>query len=256
MAAGGRYSNNMRPLQFSVDALFGLFQRLQAVTMPEMKVALGTQVDMTVFRKLAPLHHLTSYSHRGGFYTLPTIAQFDEQGLWMARGAWFSKQGTLLDAAEALVGEGPAGYHAAELEARLHVPVKDALRQLTQARRIDRLEHDGLYLYTARSRERRPEQLAARRALREVAEEEQQKVRAAVVRFYSLLDEQQRRLFAGLESLKCGHGGDRRLAELWGLHEETVARGRRELSENRVLTQRVRRTGAGRPAVGKKRPIS
>ncbi len=31
--------------------------------------------------------------------------------------------------------------------------------------------------------------------------------------FYSLLDEQQRRLFAGLESIKLGHGGDRILAE-------------------------------------------
>lgn len=246
----------MRPLQYTVDSLLRLFQRLQAVTMPEMKEALGTQVDMTVFRKLAPLGHLTSYSHRGGFYTLPTIAQFDEQGLWMARGAWFSKRGTLLDTTEALVGESTVGYHAGELEARLHVPVKDVLRQLSEAGRIHRSEHAGLYLYTATVRQRRQEQVAARRALSQVEDQEQQKIRAAIVLFYSLLDEQQRRLFAGLESLRCGHGGDRRLAELLGLNEETVARGRRDLVENRVLAQRVRRSGAGRPSVEKKRPNS
>ena len=246
----------MRSLQYTVESLLRLFQRLQAVTMPEMKEALGTQVDMTVFRKLAPLDHLTSYSHRGGFYTLPTIAQFDDQGLWMARGAWFSKHGTLLETTEALVRESTAGYHAAELEACLHVPVKDALRHLTQAGRIDRSEYAGLYLYTAPSRQRRQEQLATRQALTEIEDQEQQKIRAAIVLFYSLLDEQQRRLFAGLESLKCGHGGDRKLAELLGLNEDTVARGRRELVENRVLAQRVRRSGAGRPTVEKKRPSS
>ncbi len=38
---------------------------------------LGTQVDMTVFRKLTPLGYLTSYSHRGGYYTLKSIPRFD-----------------------------------------------------------------------------------------------------------------------------------------------------------------------------------
>ena len=35
--------------------------------------------------------------------------------------------------------------------------------------------------------------------------------------FYSMLDEQQRRLFAGFESIKLGHGGDSVLAEFLGL---------------------------------------
>jgi hypothetical protein len=33
-------------------------------------------------------------------------------------------------------------------------------------------------------------------------------LKAAILLFYSLLDEQQRRLFAGLESIKLGQGGD------------------------------------------------
>jgi len=40
-------------------------------------------------------------------------------------------------------------------------------------------------------------------------------------------------LYAGLESLKAGHGGDRRLAELTGMDVHTVARGRRELLRER-----------------------
>ena len=51
-------------------------------------------------------------------------------------------------------------------------------------------------------------------------------LRAAIVLFASLLDERQRRLYAGLESLKCGWGGDARIAGLLGIDPGTVARGR------------------------------
>jgi len=107
----------MRPVRFVLQPLLNLFKRLRAVTMPEMKAALGTPVDMTVFRKLATLDYFTSYSHRGGFYTLSSMARFDDQGLWQARGARFSRYGTLLNTAEALVQDSPAGYYANELEA-------------------------------------------------------------------------------------------------------------------------------------------
>ena len=72
--------------------------------------------------------------------------------------------------------------------------------------------------------------------------------------FWSLLDEKQRRLYAGLESMKLGTGGDRRLAELLEVDTGTIARGRRELLSGDILRERVRRAGGGRVAVEKKRP--
>jgi hypothetical protein len=126
----------MNTVRYALQPLRDLFLRLQAVTMPEMKAALGTEVDQTVFRKLTQLGYRTSYSHRGGLYTLDAIARFDEEGLWGCRGAWFSRHGTLLATAQSLVGEAPAGYFAHELEARLHVSVKDALHQLVNQRRL------------------------------------------------------------------------------------------------------------------------
>ena len=73
---------------------------------------------------------------------------------------------------------------------------------------------------------------------------------------FSLLDERQRRLYAGLESQKFGHGGDRKIADLLGLDVHTVARGRRELFSGDVDPERVRRQGGGRKAVEKKRRTS
>ena len=80
-----------------------------------------------------------------------------------------------------------------------------------------------------------------------------QELNAAIILFYSLLDEKQRRLYAGLESLKLGHGGDHKIAVFLGLDVHTVARGRRQLLGGEVQRKGVRKKGAGRPAVEKKR---
>jgi hypothetical protein len=85
----------------------------------------------------------------------------------------------------------------------------------------------------------------------EVAPEE---VKAAILLFYSLLDEQQRRLYAGLESLKLGRGGDRQLADFFDLDPHTVGRGRYQLLSQDVEVERARKVGAGRKRVEKKRP--
>ena len=85
----------------------------------------------------------------------------------------------------------------------------------------------------------------------EVAAEE---VKAAILLFYSLLDEQQRRLYAGLESLKLGRGGDRQLADFLDLDPHTVARGRQQLLAPDVEIDGARKAGAGRKRVEKKRP--
>jgi hypothetical protein len=76
-------------------------------------------------------------------------------------------------------------------------------------------------------------------------------VKAGILLFYSLLDEQQRRLFAGLEALR--HDNDRLIADLFGLDAPTVAKGRRELVNQQVLRGRLRRPGGGRKATEKKR---
>jgi hypothetical protein len=72
----------------------------------------------------------------------------------------------------------------------------------------------------------------------------------------SRLDEQQRRWVAGRELSLRGHGGLKRVAEITGLHPETIGRGRDEL-DNELRerpTDRVRLPGGGRPRVEKKTP--
>ena len=74
---------------------------------------------------------------------------------------------------------------------------------------------------------------------------------AQLNRLLSTLDEQQRRLLVGYESNQLGHGGDRWLALITGLHVHTIARGRHELADFQP-GECIRAPGAGRAQVEKK----
>ncbi len=73
----GRLSRNyniMRQPTFSAAAVRQFLLRHQIADLTQLTVALCSTVDVTVFRKLRELDHLTSYSHRGRYYTLREIA--------------------------------------------------------------------------------------------------------------------------------------------------------------------------------------
>ena len=133
----------MKSNRFTAEPLKAFLRHNTVATLPQLKTALGTAVDVTVFRKLSTLPYRTSYSHRGAYYTLDSLAHYDELGLWSYRDIHFSRQGTLLDTAAALVTQSPAGYFTDELEAVVQVAAKDALRQLTQRERICRRDLGG-----------------------------------------------------------------------------------------------------------------
>ena len=251
----------MRPEQFSADAITALLRRKMIATMPELMATLGTSTDRTVFRKLAELHYRSSYSHRGRYYTLDELARFDAFGLWSFKSIWFSAHGSLVETATALVDASSAGYFVDELDDVLHVRTKDCLRHLAEKRLLAREEVRGRNLSCSADPAKRRAQLAARQALlgqtqagagRAVSAE----LKATIVLFLGLLDEKQRRLFAGLESIKLGRGGDAHVAQLLGLDPATVAKGRHALLRKETGSARVRRPGAGRRPVEKKRPRS
>ena len=158
---------------FTLQALRSFFQRKLIATLQELKQILGTTSTMTVFRKLKTLGYRTSYSHRGKYYTLTTIPQFDQQGLWSCRAVRFSRDGNLLATAQRFVEQAPAGFTASELQALLQVEVKQTLLQLYQRKRVQRREIEGVYVYFSREAGRQGAQRGqreARPAAREIGE--------------------------------------------------------------------------------------
>jgi len=255
----------IRNSDVGLDRLRGLFAKQSIATMDQLKKTVGTVAELTVYRKLRELDYCASYSHRGRFYTLRELAEFDENGLWWIRSIGFSSRGTLVATAEGLVDASEAGYAVEELDAIVRVGSKDVLPKLVREKRLRRTRIGNRNVYFSHKRSVRSQQIASRRvreaqpsvsksiAAQEVLPDE---LKAAIVLFFSLLDEQQRRLYAALESFKLGYGGDRKMADILGLDVSTVARGRRELLEHDVKVDRVRRAGAGRKLIEKKRQKS
>ncbi len=250
----------MRPEQYGSQAVADLLKRTKVATLADLKTALGTASRMTVFRKLAALGYRTSYSHRGKYYTLKTLPRFDSQGIWSHGDIWFSRVGTLMATAESFVTESEGGYFVRELDKVLHVSTKKVLQKLVVEERLSREKVSGWYVYCAPEASTRREQLRARRILEaelilahglrelQVSPDE---LKAATILVYSRLDERQRRLCAGLESLRLGYGGDRKVADLLAMNVHTVAKGRKELLVEDLDLDRVRKPGGGRRPIKK-----
>lgn len=250
--------------RLTTDLLQAFLQKTSVATLDQLKQVLGTTGTMTVFRRLKELGYLSSYSHRGQYYTLREIPDFDAQGLWDWHAVWFSQYGNLVETACEFVEAADRGVSAGELQQLLHVECKRALLKLYQDGRVARARLGGVQVYLSpdpdlqrRQRGRRQEETAAAQLIAPQVEVRSHELRAAIILFFSLLDERQRRLYAGLEAQKFGHGGDRKIAALLELDVHTVARGRRELFAGEVVAGgRIRREGGGRQTVGKKRCTS
>ena len=252
----------MNKAKYSIQAIEKFLKHHKIATFDQLKTAIGNPARCTVFRKLANLEYLSSYSHRGKYYTLRSIARFNALGLWDYRSVWFSRFGNLLDTTETLVKSSEAGYTATELKEVLHVKTKHALTQLVRSGRIQREPFESVYVYLSGEDHIADQQRKARKShLKnsfasvvivnpDLAVEE---AKATILLFCSMLNERQRRLYAGLESLKLGHGGDAHIASLLGMDPHTVARGRQELMSGELIHDRVRAEGAGRLLQEKKR---
>ncbi len=249
----------MRRVQFHAERLVAVLRKTRIATIEQLKAAVGTSVDMTVFRKLREISYHTSYSHRGRYYVLDEVARFDQHGLWSYRDVRFSRFGSLVDTSQRFVTDAQRGLFASELAQLVHVEVHEPLLRLVKQRRLAREKVSGAYLYCTRDSVRRKAQLRAREEGPPSQQEQRRGLaldqsKAALVLLLGLLDERQRRLFAGLESMLLGWGGDRRIAEATGLDVLTIAKGRRELLEGKLEAEGIRRPGGGRKAVEKKRP--
>jgi len=253
----------MNTPKYHLQALRQFFDRHKIATLDQLREELGNPARCTVFRKLGDLQYLSSYSHRGKYYTLKSIARFTEQGLWSFSSVWFSRFGNLLQTCQALVHHSDAGCSAGELKDIVQVKTKHALTQLVRDGLLARETLDSVYVYLSAQKEVANRQIQARKALLQqspaslivtnpdLATDE---AKALLVLFCSMLNEKQRRLYAGLESLKLGHGGDAHIASILGMDPHTVAKGRKELMNADITaSDRQRAKGAGRLTQEKKR---
>lgn len=250
----------MRPVIYNVHQLVEVFSIKKVLTLESVGRLLGNPSKRTIIRKLNSLGCRASYSHAGKYYTLDKEAKYTAYGIWSFNEIHFSQYGTLVNTILHLVTHSEEGYLASELRSLLHVRVHNTLAKLYASERLTRERIDGEYLYLsprchALQLDKRHQRIQKRLVGDETATQGsiQNMIEENMCFLIANLNERQKRLYLGLESIKVGHGGDARISQITGVNVKTIARGRRELQRKEVTQDRIRRVGAGRPALKKNR---
>jgi len=154
----------------SKTALRNLFRRTPIVELEALYRTLKTRTYMSVVRRLILLGYVTSYTHRGRYYTLREIPQFDEFGLWHFGNVGFCRGATLKAAVRELVEKSEAGRTHHELQDLLRVRAHDDLLDHVRAGRIGRkLFDDKHWLYLSANTSHATKQWARRLAQKKQA---------------------------------------------------------------------------------------
>jgi len=249
----------MEKYMYSSNTLLRYMNEKKIATMNELTDLLKTRSRMTVFRNLKKLNYISSCSHKGKYYSLNDIAEYNEYGVWLYESVTFSKYGTVKKALTFLIDNSSKGYVASELYSILKIKVEDVLLELVKGRSVIRKKMSGKYVYYSKAPNLcRKQELTRKNRLQSLDTEKMSpdvlmnELKAALIIFFSTLNEKQRRFYAGFESLKAGLGGDKLIAELLDLDTKTVARGRKELLSEKMNIDTIREKGGGRKQIKKK----
>lgn len=236
------------------------FNYVKIATLQQIQKRLNTKVSKTVRRYLKKLNFFSSYSHNGEYYSHKRFVNFDSNGLWTYKDIYFSTYGKLTDTIEKFVNHSETGYNSIELQEILHVKVGDTLLKLTKNKKIIRIKLNRKFYYFSNIPAIQKAQLLLCRSIVEKKfgkKMNQEKISDIEIKrgfalFFNQLDEKQKRLFSGLESALLGYGGDKIVAETFGLDPHTVSRGRQEILSGDFEKKHIRKQGAGRKPIKKK----
>ncbi len=108
---------------------------------------ISTCSEATLRRRIKQIGMLVSYNFNSKFYTLSSMASFNEHGIWDYQGILFSALGSLTKTVKKLIDNSKFGYTPTELSSILHVRVNDLLRVQTDKQYFKRKKVGREYVY-------------------------------------------------------------------------------------------------------------
>lgn len=152
-----------QPKRAKLESLEKLFEEKKVLKIEEISKVVGAKSQRTVRRYIKEMKYLTSYTHKGSYYTLKKIAKFNEHGLWHYDDIGFSKHGGLFDTITYFVERSEAGMTGHELQNEAHTVVKYALLDLIEKEKIARSKPNKVYVYVSPNPEVAKRQLRKRK---------------------------------------------------------------------------------------------
>ncbi len=146
----------------AISLIKKFYKKRKHAQLADLSIVLGTQSRMSIFRKMRQLNYISSYTHKGKYYTIPDAIHFDEHGLWIHESIGFSEHGNLKQTITALIESSYNGKTQSELQAILCVKVHNSLLSLYKEHLIDRVKLNGINIYTSSEKTASKQQLAQR----------------------------------------------------------------------------------------------
>ena len=125
-----------------------LFRTEKIATIVLLATWLSCSVS-TARRRLKQWGACTSYNHNGRYYTLPEIAEFDDNGLWKYQGVFFSKHGNLKQTLVYLVTHSVQGLSGSDLGELLGLQPRSFLSHFRGDPALYREKLMGLWIWFA-----------------------------------------------------------------------------------------------------------
>ena len=145
-----------------VGRLVKVFHQRRVLDLRTMQGEGDGRSRRSLFRDLAQIDYLSSFTHAGRYYTLVELVSFDAHGLWFQTSIGFSRAGTLKETVVKEVEESEEGRTHLELARLLRVRVHNTLLDLISHQRITRYAWERCQLYVSRDHDRAAQQVARR----------------------------------------------------------------------------------------------
>jgi hypothetical protein len=129
--------------------------------------------ETTVRRYLKKWNSVTSFSHKGRYYTLLELADFTDDGLWFYNGIGFSQYGNLIETIIYFVSSSESGLYASDLFELLRFKSYSVLARIMNRTNLFREKMNGKYIYFSADTAKRNIQIVLRTKINQLILTEQ-----------------------------------------------------------------------------------
>lgn len=81
-----------------------------------------------------------------------------------------------------------------------------------------------------------------------------EEIESAMINFYNNLNERDRRHFSALSAMQLPHGGKKYISSILNIDTRTIYEGKMEIVNDEIVTEGIRRKGAGRKPIEEVKP--
>jgi len=135
-----------------------LFTQQPCWTITQLTTALDYSA-ISIRRFLQQLGYFSSFTHNSKWYTLSSIPEFNNNGLWFYTNIGFSRHGNLKQNIVHFINKSSQGLSAKQLAEILSIPCHAVLNHMYNSGTIDRFKSTSGFVYVASPEKRKKQQL-------------------------------------------------------------------------------------------------